>query len=230
MMREFREGRSDPVVSARDDAAHFSRRSGLRATVTFVPGDSSLQAAVFSSALEGFGRAFRPRISPAAIDELRALGLDFDRLQPAYSLHVWEQTVRVVARALFPSMSPEDAWRRLGREFVPGYTETLLGRALLGMARIVGPRRLMERIGRNLRSGGNFAVVTTHVVSANEVEVESSIDAPFLAEWAGRDLVMHSYRQGVLEGALEAINVQGTVVLAHVDRAKQSAKYRVSWP
>jgi uncharacterized protein (TIGR02265 family) len=193
-------------------------------------GDSGLQAVAFSSALEGFGRAFRARIPAATLDELRGLGLDFDHLQPAYPLQTWEQTVRVVARALFPEAAPEEGWHRLGREFVPGYSETLLGRAILGMAKVVGPRRFMERIGRNLRTGGNFAVVRCRGVGANEVELDSSIDAPFLAEWAGRELVMHRYRQGIFEGALEAIGVQGAVERVEMDRQRQAARYRVRWP
>ncbi|MBS2028090.1 MAG: DUF2378 family protein [Deltaproteobacteria bacterium] len=191
--------------------------------------DVNLQAAVFSATFEGVARRFRNQMSAGLISELRARGLDFDDLKPAYPLELWEFLVRRLSSELYPGVPEAAAWRRLGREFIEGYAQTLIGRSTLALGRIIGTRRFMERLGRNLRSGGNFAQVDVHVIAPNEVQIESRIDPAFLAHWAGKETVMHQYRVGVVEGALLAVGAKPDVELLSVDPARQMGTYRARW-
>jgi uncharacterized protein (TIGR02265 family) len=187
------------------------------------------QAVVFDGTFDGLGRAFRSRLSPALLAELRATGLDFDRLQPAYPLEVWEKVARQVAAAIFPGVPETEAWRLLGQGFVEGYRQTLLGASVMAMAKVLGVRRFVARMGRNFRTGSNFAQMTVTLLGDTEAVIESRVDPLFLAQWTGKSLLMPHYRLGVLEGALKAYGADATVELVASDAVAQVATYRVRW-
>jgi uncharacterized protein (TIGR02265 family) len=187
------------------------------------------QAVVFDGTFDGLGRAFRSRLSPTLLAELRATGLDFDRLQPAYPLEVWEKVARQVAAAIFPGVPETEAWRLLGQGFVEGYRQTLLGASVMAMAKVLGVRRFVARMGRNFRTGSNFAQMTVTLLGDTEAVIESRVDPLFLAQWTGKSLLMPHYRLGVLEGALKAYGADATVELVASDAVAQVATYRVRW-
>jgi uncharacterized protein (TIGR02265 family) len=187
------------------------------------------QAVVFDGTFDGLGRAFRSRLSPTLLAELRATGLDFDRLQPAYPLEVWEKVARQVAAAIVPGGPETEAWRLLGQGFVEGYRQTLLGASVMAMAKVLGVRRFVARMGRNFRTGSNFAQMTVTLLGDTEAVIESRVDPLFLAQWTGKSLLMPHYRLGVLEGALKAYGADATVELVASDAVAQVATYRVRW-
>jgi uncharacterized protein (TIGR02265 family) len=157
------------------------------------------------------------------------MGLDFDRLQPAYPLEVWEKVARQVAAAIFPGVPETEAWRLLGQGFVEGYRQTLLGASVMAMAKVLGVRRFVARMGRNFRTGSNFAQMTVTLLGDTEAVIESRVDPLFLAQWTGKSLLMPHYRLGVLEGALKAYGADATVELVASDAVAQVATYRVRW-
>jgi uncharacterized protein (TIGR02265 family) len=44
----------------------------------------------------------------------------------------------------------------LGRRFIEGYSETIVGKAMLTALKVLGPRRTLERMSRNFRSGNSY--------------------------------------------------------------------------
>lgn len=185
---------------------------------------------VFQVGVEGVLKAFRKRFTPGVMAGLRALDIDPAALQPGYSIEAWEGLVKLVAAELWPLLPAEESWQTMGREFMDGYLDTVIGRAALAMGKVIGPRRLMERMGRNFRSGGNYLDVQCLVRSANEVELSIRIADAFLPRLAGRPTVMTRYRAGVLTGSLEAIGTKGVVVeLLSWDPARQEARYLTRW-
>ena len=184
---------------------------------------------VFNAVFEGLWRAYRDRLSPAMVAGFRAEGLDFERLHPAYPLELWESVARRVAATVHPGVPETEAWRRLGRGFIDGYRQTLMGGSVLAMARVVGTRRFVERMGRNFRTGSNFAVMTVKLVGDKEAAIESRVEPMFLAQWTGKPLVMPHYRFGALEGAMKAYGAVAEVELLSSDAVAQVASYRVRW-
>lgn len=184
---------------------------------------------VFQTTFDGVWRAYRNRLSPAVLAELRGLGLAFDRLHPAYPLSLWESTARCMAAALFPGVAETEAWRSFGRGFVDGYVQTLVGSAVIGLGRAIGTRRFLERMSRNFKTGSNFAPVSVTTVGSNEVIIESRFDPLFLPAWRGRPTVMPHFRFGVLESFMAQMGGTFEVVMERADLEEQVAQYRIRW-
>ena len=88
---------------------------------------------------------------------LREVGLDTSApLAVAYPLDVWIEALRTAAETLAPGAPLDDAAAVVGRRFIEGYGATRMGAALLGTVRMLGPRRMLERMTRNLRTGTNY--------------------------------------------------------------------------
>jgi uncharacterized protein (TIGR02265 family) len=124
---------------------------------------------VFAHTVEGlFKRVLGPKATPQLKAELAALGLtgpvDVEQER-------WVSALKVVVRHLYPGVPPDEAYFRLGRELIAGYEETLLGRAAMGMMRLLGPQRTVRRVMVNLRSANNYAEATSKELSANRYEV-----------------------------------------------------------
>ncbi len=113
---------------------------------------------VFEQTLEAlFLRALNGRLTPECKARLRQAGLDVDRkLQPAYSFEAWMEFVRITAEELFPGEPLEQGIWKLGDAYVEGFRETMLGRAVLSLLRVLGPRRTLARATQNFRAGNNF--------------------------------------------------------------------------
>ena len=182
------------------------------------PGPSEAEL-VFQQAVEGlFNVGLRGRVTQELRARLREQGLDLaQRMQPAYPRQQWNAFVRVAAETLWPGEPPEAAYRALGRRLVLGYGETLVGRAIKGMLKVIGPRRTLERMTRNFRSGGNY----------NECSV-NSVEATEILFWINEPYIHAAYMAGALEAALELAGARGI----HVEVAARDARgctYRVSW-
>src|SRR5205823_9140736 len=85
------------------------------------------------------------------------LGLDLDqKLQPTYPRATWAQLLEVTVSELFPEVSREEGFRRLGELAVTGIGCTMIGKVLVQMARLMGPRRSLLRLPQAFTSVNNF--------------------------------------------------------------------------
>lgn len=192
-------------------------------------GDSNDVAVMFDTAFASLEKTLAARLDGDLRAEFRLLGVDFTRLQPAYPMETWEAGLELVWRACFRELTREEAWRRIGREFMQGYVQTPLGAARLLMGRALGVRRMMHRMGRNFRTASNTSTVTATDVSDGVVDVVIAMEPQFLQRWKGQALSLPHHRLGILEGTLEVLRVDGAVTLTQVDRELQRTGYRVSW-
>jgi uncharacterized protein (TIGR02265 family) len=174
---------------------------------------------VFQQSVEGlFQIGLKGQVTPELVARLRAAGLDLARpLAPAYSREVWERCLQVTAELLWRGEPPERAYHRLGRCLIEGFAETLMGRALVGIVRLVGPRRTLERMTRNLRSGCNYSA--THVTDAGPAEV---------LLWVNEARLPPAYVAGLLEATLAFAGARGVDIQVHA-RDKNGCTYRVRW-
>lgn len=116
---------------------------------------------VYASTVEAlFVRALENRLTPACRGYLKAAGLDLDaRLRRHYSLEQWKDFLRIAAAHVYAGVPAEAAYYSLGERFMDAYFGTFLGRAMLGVARLAGPRRLLLRAGHGFRASNNFSEV-----------------------------------------------------------------------
>lgn len=151
---------------------------------------------VYVQVVEGLiQHGLQGRISPRLKTRLRQVGLDVDRpLLPAYSVLMWQQCLRVIAEETWPGMALEEAFRHLAAAHVEGYGRTLIGRAVYGVMRLLGPRRLVQRMPQTLRGTDNYTQVelVEKGPAAYEMRMNSALDCPGYAE----SLFEHMLRVG----------------------------------
>ena len=113
---------------------------------------------VFEQTIEAmFLRALGGRMTPSCKARLRQAGLDLDRkLQPAYPFQSWMSFLRIAAEEFHPNEPLDVGVFKLGMAYIEGFRETMLGRAVLSMLRVLGPRRALMRATQNFRAGNNY--------------------------------------------------------------------------
>lgn len=111
----------------------------------------------FSQSIEGlFVRGVGERMTPALRAQLLELGINLKNLKPAYDAAVVTQAIRVTGKALFAEKFEPEQLRAMGALFMHGFAQTLMGKALVQLMKVVGPRRSLQRMERNFRTGGNY--------------------------------------------------------------------------
>jgi uncharacterized protein (TIGR02265 family) len=82
----------------------------------------------------------------ALADALRTVGVDVRRLQPSYSIEVWNEALEVAWKQCFPDLDRESAYRELGRQLAHGFIRTLVGKVVDVSLPLLGPERFIQRI------------------------------------------------------------------------------------
>ncbi|MBL8957262.1 MAG: DUF2378 family protein [Myxococcaceae bacterium] len=156
---------------------------------------------VFDTSLDGlFHRALSGRITPELRTELKGLGIDLGKkLPPAVSRETWYRALDLSARACFPSVDARAALRELGVQMMKGIEETFFGKTMAPVVRMLGPRRILERVPKNMKSANNFAEgsVIRLEEHAMQLDVNDVGDAPEVMQgsleqivrWAGAKTV-----------------------------------------
>lgn len=173
---------------------------------------------VFNHTIEGlFVKALGARWSPKAKTRLREAGLDLDKpLLPAYPFEVWMTVLRVASEELFPGEPVDSAMRKLGESFMDGYQTTLLGRAVLGMMTVLGPKRTLLRSTQNFRSGNNYTETRVTEVSPSAMDLWMNEVGPY-----------PTFTAGIMLAALKAAGAKPQVEVR--DHDGHACTYRVSW-
>lgn len=86
-------------------------------------------------------------------ERLRASGFDIDRPLPRYPVAVWEACVDAAAEALYPAVARGEAWQRLGRRFIEGYFETLVGKLIAAALPFLSAKGFVNRAPRFITTG-----------------------------------------------------------------------------
>jgi uncharacterized protein (TIGR02265 family) len=128
---------------------------------------------VFGPAIEGFFiRGLGRHLTPELKAKLLAEGLNLDlKVMPAVPAEVWARGVDLASRHLFPAQPPSQRHATMGRMGFDGFINTTMGRALLGMMRIIGPKRSLFRLTRSFRSANNFVEATIEELSPTDFRI-----------------------------------------------------------
>ena len=182
---------------------------------------------VFPTAFEGLARAFH--FDEAATSRLVALGLNFQQLEPAYPLATFLGALDVAADSLGELGTPATRYRLLGRAYVNGWVGTASGLATVTVGRLLGPRRLLLRMGKAFRTSANYVEMTVPSQAARALElVVKTGDAfvPHLPADCGR---LIDYRHGLLEGTVAQYGLNDSVDIVDRDDARATARYLLRW-
>lgn len=175
---------------------------------------------VYAQTVEAlFVRALENRLTPACREHLKAAGLDLDsRLQRHYTLDQWKNFLRIAAGHIYAGVPAEAAYYSLGERFMDAYFGTFVGRAMLGVARLAGPRRLLLCAGNGFRASNNFS------------EVEIVERGPTSLELGMNDVLADqpTFAAGLLARAVELAGGWRVVALPE-EFDGQSATFHLRW-
>jgi uncharacterized protein (TIGR02265 family) len=178
-----------------------------------VPSDDKV---IFQQVIESLERV----LGPALDERLRAryrdeLGVDFKKPLPAYPLETWNKAVRLAMGALRPGAPEAEAQKFLGRRVVETFQQTLVGAALFAALRVLGARRAVVRMTKNLRTSNNYTESTIAEVGEGVYSVWlNQIELPW-------------FDQGVLEAGLRGAGAPACVVEV-VEHDAKGTTYRVN--
>jgi uncharacterized protein (TIGR02265 family) len=174
---------------------------------------------VFEQTLEAlFLRGLQGRMNASCKTRLRQAGLDLDqKLRPAYPFNAWMAFLRIAAEELFPELGVDEGCRQLGKAHIAGYRDTMLGRAVLSLLRVLGPRRALARATQNFRSGNNYT--ESRLVERGPRSFEL---------WMNEVGAYPGFTAGIIEAGLE---VAGATQI-HIETTEHdghACTYRISW-
>lgn len=164
---------------------------------------------LFSVALTPTG-AFR--------DELKACGFDADQPRTEYPLKVWHDCLDVAAKHLHPTESRERAWELIGKRFIEGYLETLVGKIIAVALPFLTVRAFVMRSPRFMNTGLVGAETTLEWHGDKAVVVKT----PNLPHPSGHLLA------GVVEVCLVRIHAKG-VKLVGAPLGADGSQLSISW-
>lgn len=174
---------------------------------------------VFAPVVEGLLRhGVGERVTPRLRERLKQVGLELDRpLLPAYPVTQWIHCLHIIVAELYPDVPREEGFRQLAAHHVEGYGRTLVGRALLRLLRLLGPKRTVYRMTQALRSSDNYTEVRLEELGPCRYELwmNSALDTPGYAE-----ALFVSFLR--VSGAEEA---QASIVR----QDEESTTYHLSW-
>ena len=151
----------------------------------------------FEASVESLLYGLRGNLTPALKARLHAVGLDVDKPPTgAVPATTWARWIDAAAAEVFPELPEAEAHRRIGMLALDGFKDTVIGKALMAILKLIGPRRSMHRLARNYRTVNNFC----------EPEVVELAPNRFTVTF--RDAIgMPGYWAGTLQSAAEMIGV-----------------------
>ena len=186
----------------------------------------------FASAFEAlFDRTLRGRLTPQLQGRLRAAGVDLaGPLKAAYPFKVWEDVVAAVARELHPEVAEREAWFLLGLDFVNGYSATLIGKAALALARLVGFDRTLQRFTTQLRNINNAAEGVVELSAPGRALLRVRLLERFRGKLHPAPPPAAHYVRGVLLGMLmELGKTDARVAVVTARPAERDTLYELTW-
>lgn len=158
----------------------------------------SVERVVFGHVVEGIHRAWGKTLSRPARAQLAQIGIDLGKKPAAtYPFDAFVRALEILRRDLVPSLPVDDGMFALGQQYIDGYFETLLGSAVAGIVKLLGPRRTLLRATQQFRSANNFSEISVINHAPTDAELDmSSVDHPrFTRGMVFRGLVIAGARE-----------------------------------
>ncbi|AEI62233.1 DUF2378 family protein [Corallococcus macrosporus] len=174
---------------------------------------------IFEQTIEAlFLRALHGRLTPECKARLRQAGLDLDqKLRPAYAFDAWMTFLRIAAEELFPQLPLEQGTWKLGEAYIEGFRETMLGRAVLSLLRVLGPRRTLMRATQNFRAGNNYTESKLRELGPCQFELWMNEVGPYPA-----------FTAGIIHAGLKVAGAQDILIeMSGYDG--HACVYRINW-
>jgi uncharacterized protein (TIGR02265 family) len=163
-------------------------------------------------------RGLQGRLSGACKARLRQAGLELDqKLRPAYPFASWMRFLHVAAEELYPGETLEQGAWKLGEACIDGFQETILGRAMLSLMRMLGPRRTLLRSTQNFRAGNNYTEARIQELGPRDFEL-----------WMNEVGSLPTFTAGIIHAGLRMAGATSVRILLD-GYDGHACTYRISW-
>ncbi len=184
----------------------------------------------FDQLMEGLLlHAMKDRLDGEARRRLHAVGVDMDRpLLSAYPLSALLGTLKICAEVRYPDLSREESRYQLGMRTLEGFGSTSMGKALFGMARMWGARRMLSHMTRVLQTGVNHVRARSRELPGGDVEVTVEVLPEFIAAIGPMPGLDPYFVRGIIAQLVEVCGTRVPVsLLPPTDKTGHSFTYRV---
>ena len=174
---------------------------------------------VFNSAIDSlFTYGIKGQVGPVLKEKLRGVGLDLDKkLRPAYERAQWVRILDITLAEAFRGVPRSQAFRSLGKLVTKGFEQTLIGKSVVAVTRVIGPRRTLERLTRSLRAANNYVTANVKALGPGDCEVHcQGLDSP-------------DFMAGIVEAGMEFCQAKDLSVVIQSQSAAGEAVLRVRW-
>jgi uncharacterized protein (TIGR02265 family) len=170
---------------------------------------------VFGQSMEGLYRALTP-LTPQERAAFLKAGVKGEKFDAAYPVQSHLDILDACAASRFAHLPELERYTEVGRLYVRGFEKTLIGSALMAMLKILGPRRTLERLTRNLRTANNFSEGKLTSLSPNHHQVHVNYT------------VRPGFYRGILESGCTHAGAKGLTVTV-LETKDFATTYDVKW-
>lgn len=121
---------------------------------------------------------------PEVVAALEGMGIDARRPRDLPQA-AWYRMMALAAERIGPGRPTSDNLERVGRAFLRGYTESVVGRAILIGARLMGPRRTLLRMAESFKSGDTSTTIIATEPGPGMVDILVNPDGGVPAYFCG---------------------------------------------
>lgn len=132
-------------------------------------------------------------------EALKERGYDLDRQETKYPLAVWNACVELAATQFYPGLAAPHAWEKLGRQFIEGYFQTLVGKMIGATLPFLSAKVFIGRMPRFMTTGLENA----------DVSLEWTSDRQAVLTLRNITPLSSSLMSGVAAVCFERMNVPG---------------------
>jgi uncharacterized protein (TIGR02265 family) len=169
------------------------------------------------SAVEGLLRGFRVAHGTAEMTEVLELLGAKDGLPAEYPVERYIMLIEWLARRFYPGMPQPEAIRSVGIRMLGGYRQTLLGNIQLKALNLMGPDRLLRRMGDFIGRNSNFGERTSEQIGPNRWKL-CFRGVPIAPE----------FYQGLCEAAFEAMGIR-RMTITFEKKGLEDVDFDVHW-
>lgn len=178
-----------------------------------------IEGVVFRHAVESFLQHVVTRnrlLTPEFRAELAGIGFDVDKPRDTEAM-VWVSMLRLTATRLAPDVPEGEALERVGHEMLRGLFETLIGRGMLMVMKLMGPKKALLRVAESYKMSDTITKVDTQELGPTHVKLSfNSVGG------------VPTYVRGLLQEAMTTLNVKNGAI-TYLERADGGADFDVKW-
>jgi uncharacterized protein (TIGR02265 family) len=169
------------------------------------------------SAVEGLLRGFGVAHGTAEMTEVLELLGAKGGLPAEYPVERYIMLIEWLGRRYFPGMPQPEAIRSVGMRMLHGYRQTLLGNIQLKALNLMGPDRLLRRMGDFIGRNSNFGERTSEQIGPNRWKLR----------FRGVPIAPEFY-QGLCEAAFEAMGIR-KMTITFERKGLEDVDFDVHW-